>query len=212
MKRVLAAVVLVLAMLAVVQPVSLAAQDSYQTRIKGEGAEAYSSQFDGCVNTFSYLYAQETSFRVRASYIGPGAPQEYVDAYGYFYYVQYDYCLGQYSAFFNAYLSRPDVNIQGNLNRGSVNATAEVYDYLTNSWDTVRIDIAFEGVGKVSRGNGHQNFSNEYFSSHSHYNGNSRNATATGTIGSTSGVVELTYDSAYLRAIKSGTLDLYRYQ
>lgn len=158
-------------------PVSASAADIYKS--KGTGAEALFSSVDpsGCIVTDVNVFARDETFQNPP---GPGTPS----SWAYLYIFQYDFC-NDVQLFYGegfTYLAEADFKVSRRLDSATLTATVSVYNYNTDSYSDVYVDLIWTGSGGLTRQNSHFKYHAPGCNINSRFKGSFRSAEASGSI------------------------------
>jgi len=148
-------------------------------KFRGDGAEAGFSSFDGCIATDAFVFASDDIFQ---STPGPAGASS-----GMFLFIfQVDYCtdpptvLHDISHF--ASLGDPDLQVTRKLTSATLSATVNVYDFASDSFFDVFVDLAWTGNGPLVRQSSNSHFNSPGCKIHSRFRGTFRPAEVLGSI------------------------------
>lgn len=194
-------IVLVLALATFGQHSNASAGSNYKFR--GDTAEAYFSNFDGCVYTDAWVYAGDG---VNQSPPGPGGASSWTDLW----ISVYDACsdVQLLAAQGGTQLAGPDFQVSGKLNSATLTATVNVYDWISDSYFDVSVNLIWRGVGATYSGSSNSHYNSPGCKSHSRYRGTWRSANVSGSIwdGSTNFTPNPSGGTIY--SIKQGDLSI----
>lgn len=148
-------------------------------KFKGQSASAYFSSADpsGCIYTDVSVYASE---QISASQPGPGSPSSGTNVSIY----QYDACTGTQLLAADGFapLADADFEVSKKLESAKLNATVNVFDYVSGTSFDVSLDLTWTGTSSL----GHQmsHFQYQFAGCHQnlHTNGTFRFAQAIGAV------------------------------
>lgn len=197
-------VVLVMALLALVLPTTAWAGDVF--KFKGASADAFFSSVDGagCVFTDVFLFASDEAVHNPPGSGGASSATSLFIA-------QYDACAGAQLLAADGFapLTAVDFQMQNRLEGATLNATVNVYDYVTGNSFTVVINLAWSATGPIGRQNGHYHYQSPGCTTSGHTNGTFRPASATGSISDgTTNFISAPSNSAGLRQVKNGDVTI----
>jgi hypothetical protein len=205
MKRSTCILPLLAAVLAVlVLPSTAFAADVYHFRGKTASMEFYSVDPTGCITTSVTVFGTESRYQNP-----PGGSTNY--AVGDVSIYQFNSCTWEDLICASGSFALPNgaFDIAGNLASASLSATADAYDYCNDTYQPITVAVTWTGVGEIGRGNTRSTY--HYPGYHASYrqNGQSRDATGSGslTVGSTS--LPLENGLGYLSNVASGTVTRY---
>ncbi len=144
---------------------------------KGPGAEAFFSSSDGCVLTEVSLFSRDETFKNP-----PGRPSEgsFVSL-GIF---QYDFCTDQLltdaSGF--TWIGSSDLQVARRLAGATLNTTVSVYNWVSDTWHDVYIDLSWTATGPAVRQSSSFRSHAPDCKYHSRFRGSFRPADVTGSI------------------------------
>lgn len=196
--------VLALALATFMQHSTASAADSFKFR--GKGVEAYFSSTDpsGCIVTQVYIFANEGIFQ---SPPGGGSSTTGISLN----ISQYDYCTGTqlFSPGPTSPFTVPDLQVDRKLNSATLNATVEVYNFVSDTWVDFFVNLTWTGIGPLSRESSHFHFHSPGCNINSRFKGTSRFAEASGSVsdGTTNFTPAPTIDARIFSA-KSGDLSV----
>jgi len=156
-------------------PVSAASADRY--RFRGQNVSAEWESFNGCLETFTYVFAAESQ-----THDAPGAPSTTAGvSVGV---SVYDYCAGEnlLSAFGSATLPEGTRLISGGLQSATIQATVQAYDYISGATVPVTVDLHWEGQGEITRSTNRSNYQSSGYRYSLSSSGTSRPASVTGDV------------------------------
>ena len=177
MKKLHIALVLAVYIAAFILQGPASAADIYKS--KGTGAEAFFSSVDasGCIVTDVNVYARDETFQNPP---GPGTPSSWV----YLYVFQYDFC-NDVQLFYGegfSYMAEADFEVSRRLDLATLTTTASVYNYTTDSYFDVYVDLTWTGSGGLTRQNSHFHYHAPGCNINSRFKGSFRSAEASGSI------------------------------
>jgi hypothetical protein len=192
-------IVLVMALAAFSQHSTALAGGNF--RFRGDTADAYFSSFDGCVYTEMYVFASDG---INQSPPGPAGVSSGTDLWIY----QYDSCndIQLRDAYGFAWLAGPDFQVSGKLGSAALNATVNVYDYVTDSFFDVYVNLTWTGVGATFRQSSNSHYDSPGCKVHNRFRGTFRSAAVSGTV--SDGVTNFAQGSSggSIASVKSGDL------
>jgi len=146
---------------------------------KGQSADAFFSSTDpsGCIFTDVFLFASEQTFQNPP---GPGIPSSGTGLF----ISQFDSCTGTQllAADGFASLAGPDFQVNRTLNSATLNATVNVFDFVSGASFDVDVNLTWTGAGPLARQNGHFHFQSPGCISNGSFSGTFRSATASGSV------------------------------
>ena len=146
---------------------------------RGKGASAIFSSVDasGCVFTDVFVNPNEGFFQAPP---GPGGTSSGVLLA----ISQYDACAGVQllAAEGFAPLGDPDFQVFGNLESATLNATVNVFDFVTGTSFDVFVSLTWTATGPVNRQSSHSHFDSPGCKVNSRFIGSFRGAVATGSV------------------------------
>jgi hypothetical protein len=202
MKRNPCALTLLAALLAVlVLPSTARAAEVSHFRGKTAYADFYSVDATGCIFTSVSVFATESRFQNP-----PGGPTSSAWADVSIY--QWNECTYEQGICGYASFPLPDgaFNMSGNLASASLNATAETYDYCSGTSQPVGVALAWTGDGQIFRGNSVTSYHYPSYRASYRSNGQSCNATVSGSVSFGSTTVQLANGYASLSSVNSGSI------
>jgi hypothetical protein len=172
-----------------------AATNTYRYSSDTASWNTFSSSDDGCVSTYSYIYAYET---LDKSGTGRGT----TSTYAWYSAGSYNYCTGEFSS---AYGDATGITFSASSSRASLSGTFTVYDYFSGTSSNVDVNLSWTATGASSRSmyQDHSNWPGVRI--HSKYTGTTREASVTGTIG---GADLPTGGYAYITSSASGSVSI----
>lgn len=196
MKRAIAGAVLT------VLTLSLPAMAAVTNKSQFKGNNAYASfyTYDQCGSTSVYISAYNSITKD-----GPGAPISQVQANLEYY--SYNYCTGVYSS---GYGSIPNANfvIDNQLNSATLNDTFTVYDYSSNTNQTVAVNLTWTGTDVSSKGKNSYIYQTPTSVTRYRSTGEYRDAQVSGTVTlNGTNLIANTYSYGSLSSSTSGTLE-----
>jgi len=201
-KKLLIAVILALYIAAFILPTSASAGDNF--KFSGNSVDAFFETFDesGCVGTFVFVFANKGKFQ---SPPGPGSTSGFAEIF----IDQFDFCseTSLLSASGGISLDNGAFQIDRSLTSASLNTTIRVFDFISGTEFDVNIDLAWVGVGDLSRSTFHSHFKSPGCAINERFRGSFRSAQASGTVfdGGTNFTPNPT-DAAGLFSTSNGTL------
>ncbi len=146
---------------------------------KGKSAGAFFSSTDpsGCIITDAFVFASEDTFQNPP---GPGNSSSGASLF----IAQFNVCTSTQllAASGFASLADPDFQVLGKLNSATLNATVNVFDFVSSSSFNVDVDLTWTGTGPLSRQNSHFHFQSLGCNASGHSNSTSRSAEASGSV------------------------------
>ena len=205
MKRSTCALMLCAAVLAIsLSSTASAAVDI--SHFRGEGGVIQFDSFDPatCISTSGYIFATESR-----SQSDPGSPDAVTTASISLF--QSNNCTYEALACVSGTVVLPDgaFEIAGHLGSATLNTTIEGYDCLTGNPESVSVAVAWIGEGEVTHGHNQSSYSYPGGRTVYRFNGQTRNAVASGSITYRGTTIALENTYSYLSAGTSGTL--YKY-
>jgi hypothetical protein len=148
-------------------------------KFRGDGADAFFSSTDpsGCIFTDVFIFASDGIFQNPP---GPSGASSGTDLFMF----QYDACANMVllDAFGFASLAGPDFQVFGKLDSATLNATVNMYDYVSDSFFDVFVDLAWMGNGPLVRQSSNSHFNSPGCKIHSRFRGTFRPAEVLGSI------------------------------
>ncbi len=146
-------------------------------KFKGNSADAFFSSFDGCVLTEVSIFASEGVFKS-----GPGRGTE--SSATSLFISQFDFCADAQvlAAEGFADLSPSDFEVANKLSSATLDATVNVFDFVSGSSFDVDVNLTWTATGGLSRQNVNNHFTSPGCKVHSRFRGTSREATVSGSI------------------------------
>jgi len=144
---------------------------------KGKSADAFFSSSDGCVFTDVFVFASEEIFQ------NPPGPSSASSGANLFI-SQFDACTGEQllAADGFASLADPDFQVARKLTSATLNATVNVFDFVSGTSFDVFVDVTWTGTGPLGRQNGNFHFHSPGCNFNSHFNSTFRSAEASGSV------------------------------
>jgi hypothetical protein len=146
---------------------------------KSKGANALFSSTDpsGCIVTDVFVFAGEEVFQ------SPPGPRSAAPRASLFI-SQYDFCTGTQllAADGFALLADSDLQVSSKLESATLNATVNVFDFVSGTSFDVFVDLTWTGIGPLSRQNSHSHFHSPGCTFNNHSNGTFRSAEASGSV------------------------------
>jgi hypothetical protein len=169
--------ILALALAAFGQHSSASAGGVFKSRGKGASAIFSSVDGSGCVVTDVFVNPNEGYFQ---SPPGRGSTSSGV----YLAISRYDFCTATQLLSADGFteLADEDFQVFGNLMSAALNATVNVFDYVSMTSFDVYIDLVWTGSGGLNRQSTHTHFSSPGCKGNLRYSGSFRGAIATGTV------------------------------
>jgi hypothetical protein len=145
-------------------------------KFKGNTADAFFSSFDGCVLTEVSIFASEGVFKS-----GPGRGG--LSSGTSLFISQFDFCADTQvlAAEGFAELSPSDFEVANRLSMATLDATVNVFDFVSGLSFDVDVDLTWTATG-LSRQNVNNHFTSPGCKVHSRFRGTSREATVSGSI------------------------------
>jgi hypothetical protein len=148
-------------------------------KFRGKGVEAFFSSADpsGCIVTEVYAFANEGVFQSPPS---GGSPTTGISIN----ISQYDYCTGTqlFAPGPTSPFTVPDLQVDRKLNSATLNATVEIYNFVSGTWVDFFVNLTWAGIGPLSREGSHSNFHSPGCIINSRFKGTSRFAEASGSV------------------------------
>jgi hypothetical protein len=166
------------------------------------GAEAYFTSVDpsGCIVTDVGVFVRDENFQNPP---GSGSPSSWV----FLSISQYDYCRNTQLLYADGFTSLAEADFQTTrrLDWATLNTTVTVYNYTSDEFFDVYVDLTWTGSGPLSRQNSHFHSHSPGCNINSHFSGTFRFAEASGTVsdGTTNFAAEGS-DFAQIFSAKSG--------
>jgi len=202
MKRLLLSVVMLLSMLVTALPAHAAGAETLHFSFKGQEAEAVfiSTDPSGCVETFVDVFAVDGRTK-----FGPGQPT--AESVAFLFISEFDVCndVQLVAADGFAILTPDQFQIDKQITAATLNATIEVFDFVSNTTFPVDVSISWVGEGPTTSVKDHFQVKAPGFKVNSRANGTFRDATASGTV--SDGTTNFTPEPAVfaeLASIKQG--------
>jgi len=173
--RFLLALVLTLTIASMALAQTVLAGDIFHFRGENAYASFYSSSPDGCISTYVGVSAGED---VGQSPPGPSSPQSFAAIY----IDQFDYCTSTGLISASGYTDAPAFQMDNFLTSATLNATINVFDYVSNTWFAVAVDMDWTGTGDLNRGNSHSHYQSPDCTFNYQSNGTWRSAEASGSV------------------------------
>ena len=170
-------------------------------KFRGDSADAYFSDFDGCVYTDVYVFASDG---INQSPPGPGGASSGTSLFIY----QYDSCTDTQllAAEGFASLAGPDFQVAGKLSSAALNATVSMYDYVSGTSFDVDVNLTWTGGSETSRQSSNYHFDSPGCKVNSRFRGTFRSAGVSGSI--SDGVTNFAQGTGggSIASVKSGDL------
>ncbi|HSF82817.1 MAG TPA: hypothetical protein VLA49_16400 [Anaerolineales bacterium] len=146
-------------------------------KFSGDTAEAWFSSLDGCVYTDVFVW---TSDGFNQSPPGPGSASSWADLW----ISQWDWCTETQllAAGGGTSLAGPDFQVSGKLDSATLNATVNVYDWVSDSVFDVSVNLTWTGVGGLSSGSSNSHYNSPGCKIHSRSRGTWRSAEVSGSV------------------------------
>jgi hypothetical protein len=194
-------IVLAMALLALVLPTTAWAADVF--KFKGQSADAFFASVDasGCIVTNVFVFASDD-----AIHNPPGSGNS--SSATSLYISQYNSCTNTQLLGASGYatLADPDFQVQ-KLDSATLNATVNVFDFVSNTSFNVSISLAWTATGPTSRQNSHFHFQSPGCTVNGQSNGTFRTASASGSVsdGATN-FISAPSNGADLSLVKNGNI------
>ncbi len=149
---------------------------TFHFKLKGQTANASFDSFEGCVETSASVTA--TSNRIKTVGRPETTPSAFVSLF------QFDNCsfTTLLSAFGFADLPPGAFEVKGNLISATLDASIDVFDFVSNTTFPVDVSLSWTGTGAVSVSRFHGITRTPGFRENSTFTGSSRPATASGSV------------------------------
>lgn len=146
-------------------------------KFRGLGANASFSTVDGCIQTNVDVFTAEAFIQVFPGNVDPFSSVNIFIS-------QYDLCedIQLLAAEGVADLAEPDLQISKKLNRATLNTTINVLDSLTSNTFDVSVDLAWTGIGPVTRERLNFHFQDQTCITHTRSKATLRAAEVTGNV------------------------------
>jgi len=204
MKRLFLILALALTALAATSVSGAAGASTLHFSFKGQFAEAVFDSLDpsGCVETFVFVEG------VNGTVKETGHPT--VSSMAVITIDQFDFCTGTETLFAEgqATLAAGEFQIKM-LTTATLNATIEVFDFVSGASFPVDVSVSWTGVGATTTQKDHFQIKGPDFKVNSRFMGTFRNATASGTV--SDGTTNFTPESAVfadMGSVKQGEVDI----
>jgi hypothetical protein len=205
MKRLFLILALALTALAATSVSGAAGASSLHFSFKGQFAEAVFDSLDasGCVETFVFVEG------VNGTVKETGHPA--VSSMAVITIDQFDFCTGTETLFADgqATLAAGEFQIDKMLTSATLNATIEVFDFVSGTSFPVDVSVGWTGFGATTTQKDHFQIKGPGFKVNSRFMGTFRDATASGTV--SDGTTNFTPESAVfadMGSVKQGEVDI----
>jgi len=170
-------------------------------KFRGDTADAFFSSFDGCIATDVGVFASDG---ISQSTPGPGGASSGTNLF----ISQYDFCtdIQLLAAEGFASLAGPDFQVSKRLDSATLNATVNVFDFVSNTSFDVSVNLTWTGTGLLIRQSGNSHFDSPGCKIHSRFRGTFRSAEVSGSV--SDGVTNYTPGTGggSISSVKSGDL------
>lgn len=203
MKKSACVVMLCAAVLALSLPSAALAADVSHFRGKSAVTDFYSFDPNTCITVSGYIFASENRYQDPP---GPATPTASASVSFY----QWNECTYETLACVSGSVTLPDgFQVNGNLGSATLNTTIAGYDCLTGEPASVSVAVTWTGDGEATQNRYHSQYSYPGYRAMYRFNGQTRNATVSGsvTFGGTTSALENSY--GYLAVANSGTFYSY---